>query len=134
MIELELNKIKIDESRSEQLIVFREKEGVRFLPLVIGINEVHAIKMKLSGMNPPRPLTHDLFCQMLEILGARVEKVLIDKLQNSTFYAKLVIRDRDQKVIELDARPSDCVAIATRLGTPLFASEEVLGQAGVTSL
>ena len=134
MVELELNKIKIDESRSEQLIVFREKGGTRLLPLVIGVAEIHSIKMKLSGVQPPRPLTHDLLLNTIEALGGRVERVLIEKLKNNTFYAKLVLKVKNGEAVEVDARPSDGVALALRAGVPVFVAEEVLGQAAVTSI
>ena len=135
MIELVLNKIKIDETRSEQVIVFREKEGTRYLPVVIGIAEVNAIKMKLSGIKPPRPLTHDLILQILEQLGAKLEKVVIDKLQHNTFYAKLHLKPAKNSgdgLVIIDARPSDSVALALRAGTPIFVAEEIMGEAGVS--
>lgn len=132
MIELLLNKIKIDETRNEQVIVFREKDGTRFLPVVIGIAEVNAIKMKLSGIKPPRPLTHDLILQILEQLGAKLEKVVIDKLQHNTFYAKLHLKSPNNGTVVVDARPSDSVALALRAGSPVYVAEEILGEAGVT--
>lgn len=131
MIELVLNKIKIDETRNEQVIVLREKEGTRFLPVVIGIAEVNAIKLKLSGIKPPRPLTHDLLAKLIEELGARLEKVYIDQLQHNTFYAKLYLRRNGDQEVVIDARPSDSIAIALRMGAPIFVAEEVIGQAGV---
>ena len=132
MIEMELNKIKIDETRNEQVIVLREKEGTRFLPVVIGVAEVNAIKMKLSGIKPPRPLTHDLLDQIIVQLGAKLSRVVIDKLQQNTFFAKLYLkRETDSEVI-IDARPSDSVALALRAGAPIFVEEEILGEAGVT--
>ena len=131
MIELTLSKIKIDETRNEQIIVFREAEGVRFLPLVIGVAEVNAIKMKLSGIKPPRPLTHDLLLQILEQLHAKLVKVVIDRLQSNTFYAKLHLKSSDGAEVLVDARPSDSVALALRAGVPVYAAEEVLGEAGV---
>lgn len=134
MIQLELSKIKIDESRNEQLIVFREKGGTRYLPVVIGIAEVNAIKLKLSGITPPRPLTHDLMLQTIEAFGGHLERVNIDRLQNNTFFAKLILRQQNQEFVELDARPSDSVALALRAGAPIFVTEEILGQAGVTDL
>ena len=134
MIALELSKIKVDETRNEQLIVFREKGGTRYLPVVIGMAEVNAIKLKLSGVVPPRPLTHDLLVKVIEVLGAKLEKVLIYKLENNTFFAKLCLITKDQESLELDARPSDSVAIALRAQAPVYAAEEVLGQAGVTDL
>src|SRR3989338_10203597 len=91
MIELVLSKIKIDENRSEQVIVLKEQKGSRFLPVVIGIAEVNAIKLKLSGIEPPRPLTHDLLLTTIRELGAQLKEIHIDKLENNTFYAKLVL-------------------------------------------
>ena len=134
MIELILNKIKIDETRNEQVIVFREKEGTRFLPVVIGIAEVNAIKMKLSGIKPPRPLTHDLLISLIDQLGAKLDKVVIDKLQQNTFFAKLHLSRNGSGAILIDARPSDSVAIALRAGVPVFTVEEVIGEAGVSEI
>lgn len=131
MIELTLSKIKIDETRNEQVIVFREKEGTRFLPVVIGMAEVNAIKMKLSGIKPPRPLTHDLLGTIIQQLGAKMEKVVIDRLQQNTFFAKLHLKTADEKEIIIDARPSDSVALALRAEVPVFVDEEVLSEAGV---
>lgn len=134
MVELVISKIKIDENRSEQIIVLKEKDGVRYLPVVIGIAEVNAIKMKLSGFEPPRPLTHDLLMDTITKLGARLEKVLIDKLENNTFYAKLVLAQEGKESIQIDARPSDSIALAVRAAVPIFAAEEVLTQAGIAEL
>ena len=134
MIELVLNKIKVDETRNEQVIIFREKDGTRFLPVVIGIAEVNAIKMRLSGIKPPRPLTHDLLLQTIERLGAKLQKVTIDKLQNNTFYATLVLVRDGQGELQIDARPSDCVALAIRAEAPVFVTEEIMGEAGVSEI
>lgn len=131
MIELVLSKIKVDENRHEQLVVFREKEGKRFLPVVIGISEINAIKLKLSGVKPPRPLTHDLMLNIVSGLGARLEKVIIDKLEKNTFHAKLFLKKENGEEIVIDARPSDSVAIALRSNVPICAKEEVLSAAGV---
>ena len=130
MIELVLNKIKVDESRNEQVIVLREKDGNRLLPVVIGIAEVNAIKLKLSGIKPPRPLTHDLLVNIIESLGAKLVKILIDKLESNTFFAKLFLTV-DSKELLIDARPSDSVALALRAGIPIFVEEQVLKEAGV---
>jgi len=132
MIELILNKIKVDEARNEQVIVLREKDGKRMLPVVIGIAEVNAIKLKLSGIKPPRPLTHDLLISVIENLGGKLKKVLIDKLENNTFYAKLFLAVNHSKEVMIDARPSDSVALALRVGIPIFVAEEVLKEAGVS--
>lgn len=134
MNELVLSKIKVDETRNEQVIVLKEKEGTRFLPVVIGIAEVNAIKLKLSGIKPPRPLTHDLLVSVIESLGAKLQKVVIDRLENNTFYAKLYLSTPPNKEILIDARPSDSVALALRGGVPIFVEEAVLQEAGVTEL
>ncbi|HXV27383.1 MAG TPA: bifunctional nuclease family protein [bacterium] len=134
MIELVLNKIKVDESRNEQVIVFREKEGTRFLPVVIGLAEVNAIKMKLSGIKPPRPLTHDLLLETISQLGGKLDRVVIDKLQNNTFYAKLYVKRASDGEVIVDARPSDSVALALRASVPVYVAEEILGEAGVNEI
>jgi bifunctional DNase/RNase len=134
MIELVLSKIKVDETRSEQVIIFREKDGGRFLPVVIGMAEVNAIKLKLSGIKPPRPLTHDLLLNTISQLDAKLDRVVIDRLQNNTFYAKLVLKRSADGEVVVDARPSDSVALALRAAVPVFVQEEVLNEAGVTEI
>lgn len=127
IIEMELNKIRIDESRGEQVIVLKEKGGERIMPIVIGIMEVTAIKMKLSGIMPPRPMTHDLFHTAIKQLGAKVERIVITKLEQNTFFAKLVLHI-DGRFEEIDARPSDSIALALRAKAPIFVEEEVLNK------
>ncbi len=126
IVEMELNKIRIDENRGEQVIVLKEKQGERILPIVIGIMEVTAIKMKINGVNPPRPMTHDLFYNTITQLGAKIDKVIINKLENNTFFAKLVI-SMDSRIEEVDARPSDSIALAIRAKAQIFVDEQVLG-------
>jgi len=125
MVEMELNKIIIDEKRQEQIIVLREKNGHRSLPIIIGILEATAIKMQLGGVVPPRPLTHDLMKSIIQALGATLERVVVDKLENNTFHAKLYLLI-DGEVRQVDARPSDSIALAVRLKAPIFVEEEVL--------
>ncbi|MBI4970459.1 MAG: bifunctional nuclease family protein [Candidatus Omnitrophica bacterium] len=132
MIEMILAKIKIDERRSEQVIVLKEKTGNRFLPVVIGISEVQAIKLKLSGVELPRPLTHDLLLSSIQKLGGVVKQIIIDNLENNTFYAKLVVTDSKGAEVAIDARPSDSIAIALRANCPIFIAEKVLDEAGLT--
>jgi hypothetical protein len=128
MVEMELSKIVIDEKRHDQLIVLKEKGGLRVLPIVIGLNEASAIKLKISGFNPPRPLTHDLIYVMLKDLNAGVEKIIIDKLEETTFHAKLVIKAANGETKIIDARPSDSVALAVRFHAPIFVEEEIIKQ------
>lgn len=126
MIEMELNKIVIDERRHDQLIVLKEKGGNRILPIVIGLVEASAIKLKLSGFNPPRPLTHDLLHNTIEHLEASLEKVVIDKLEENTFHAKLILKTESGQTKIVDARPSDSIALAVRAHAPIFVEEEVI--------
>ncbi|MDD5505502.1 MAG: bifunctional nuclease family protein [Candidatus Omnitrophica bacterium] len=128
MVEMELSKIVIDEKRHDQLIVLKEKGGLRVLPIVIGLNEASAIKLKISGFNPPRPLTHDLIYIMLKDLNASVEKIIIDKLEETTFHAKIVIKSGNGDLKIIDARPSDSVALAVRFHAPIFVEDEIVRQ------
>ena len=135
-VELVLNKIKIDENRNEQIIILKEKDGSRYLPVVIGISEVNAIKLKLSGIEPPRPLTHDLLLRMIESFGAHLKRIVIDRLENSTFYAKLIVSKNSGSgdELEIDARPSDSIALALRANAPIFANKSVIDEAGISEL
>lgn len=133
MVEMTLNKIRIDEKSDGQMIVLREKEGQRQLPIIIGIAEVAAIKRNISGLQPPRPMTHDLLANVISSLGAKLDRVVIDKIEANTFYAKLILsrnsaqgREAKDAKIEIDARPSDSIALAIRLDAPIFAQECVL--------
>jgi len=127
MIEMELNKIIIDEKRQDQVIVLKEKGGDRLLPIVIGVNEASAIKMKISGFDPPRPLTHDLLQNTIQGLDARLDSVIIDDLKDNTFHAKLVIKTNNGSLEKrIDARPSDSIALAVRAKVPIYVEEEVL--------
>lgn len=128
MVEMELNRIIIDEKRHDQVIVLKEKGGERALPIVIGLLEASSIKMRLSGVNAPRPLTHDLLYSVIDSLEAKVEKVIIDKLEDSTFHAKLVLKMENGKSKVVDARPSDSIALSVRTKAPIFVEEEVLKQ------
>ena len=119
MIEMELSKIVIDEKRHDQLIALKEKGGLRILPIVIGLNEASAIKLKISGFNPPRPLTHDLIYMIIKDFEATVEKVIIDKLEENTFHAKIIIKTAAGMFKTIDARPSDSIALAVRFHAPI---------------
>jgi len=131
MVEMELNKIVIDEKRHDQLIVLKEKGGNRILPIVIGLVEASAIKLKISGFNPPRPLTHDLLQATIENLEASIDKVIIDKLEDNTFHAKLVLKTNSGKLKVVDARPSDSIALAVRAHVSIFVEDEVIKQSEI---
>lgn len=128
LIQMEVSKIRIDERRGEQVIVLKERGGNRFLPIIIGISEVTAIKMKISGIQPPRPLTHDLLRDTIIQLGATLKRIVITKLEFNTFFAKLVLETKEGDTREVDSRPSDGIAVALRADAPIFVSDEVLNQ------
>jgi hypothetical protein len=125
MVEAELSRIVIDEAKHEQVIVLKECGGERMLPIVIGMNEAAAIKMKLSGFNPPRPLTHDLILAIMDSLQVKLEKIVIDDLIDGTFHAKLYLRNSGDEPTVVDARPSDSIALAVRTDAPIFVEEDV---------
>ena len=128
LIQMEVSKIRIDERRGEQVVVLKERGGNRFLPIIIGISEVTAIKMKISGIQPPRPLTHDLLQDTIAQLGATLQRIIITKLEFNTFFATLILQTKEGELREVDARPSDSIAVALRSEAPIFVAEEVLNQ------
>ncbi|MDD4182502.1 MAG: bifunctional nuclease family protein [Candidatus Omnitrophica bacterium] len=132
MVEMELTRIIIDEEKREQVVFLKEKNGTRCLPIVIGINEAASIRMHLNGFVAPRPLTHDLMCAMLDNLGAKLDRVVIDKLVDNTFYAKLYLKTQSSMKI-IDARPSDSIALAVRTKSALFVNEEVFHKLSQTT-
>jgi hypothetical protein len=113
------------------VVVLKEEDVERYLAIWIGPYEADAITIRLQGVEVARPLTHDLLRQSIQKLGANVSHILVNDLQDDTFYAR-VIMDRDGERIELDSRPSDAIALAVRVQAPIFVSEEVMERAGVT--
>lgn len=131
MVQVELSKIIIDEKRQDQIIVLKEKDGDRQFPIVIGFLEASSIKMKLSNVEPPRPMTHDLLISVIGGLGASLNQVIIDKMVNNTFHAKLEFKVKAGKKKMIDSRPSDGIALAVRAGAPIFVDEDVINKAAI---
>lgn len=127
LVQCELVKIMITETAEPQMIVLKELEGERAFPIWIGIAEAVAIDRKVKGYVPARPLTHDLLASVVSSLGGDLERVEVCDLRESTFYGKLVVR-RDGEVVEIDSRPSDAIALAVRVGCPIFVAEHVLDE------
>lgn len=114
------------------ILLLREVDGEkRTLPIYIGGPEAHAIDLALSETKTARPMTHDLVVNLLEALNASIEQIVITELRQGTFYADLYLRDAADDVSTLSVRPSDAIAIAVRLGTPIFADEDLVDEAGV---
>jgi len=131
MIQVELSKIIIDEKRQDQIIVLKEKGGDRQFPIVIGFLEASSIKMNIAGVEPPRPMTHDLVVDIMKSLNAKLDRLVIDKLVNNTFHAKLVLVLRGGKKKSIDARPSDGIAIAVRTEAPIYVEDDVLKKTAI---
>ena len=111
-------------------LILYELEGKRKLPIIIGGFEAQAIALKLENIKPPRPFTHDLFKNIADAFHLHVNEIIIDELHNETFYAK-VICEVNGEVHEIDARPSDAIAIAVRFNAPVFVTEEIMSEAGI---
>jgi len=126
--EAELSRIIINETSDQQIIVLKERHGHRSFPIVIGIVEIFAIDRRLKGIEPPRPLTHDLLASVIEGLGAKVEKIVITDLRNHTFYAKIFL-SLNGRTVEIDSRPSDAIALSTATGAPIYVDEHVFESA-----
>ncbi|APF20023.1 hypothetical protein Cabys_3275 [Caldithrix abyssi DSM 13497] len=109
-------------------IILKEQDGDRALPIVIGEYEAQAIALALENLKPPRPITHDLAANILETLGVEMEQVIITELKDNTYYAIIKLNYAGQ-LFEIDSRPSDAIALALRLGTPIFVDEMVMEQA-----
>ncbi len=126
-VRMDLAQIVICETRDQQLIVLRERNGKRALPIVIGLTEALAIDRRVKGHQLPRPLTHDLLASTIEALSAELERIVVHDLQEHTFYAKLVIRAHGE-LIEVDARPSDAIALGIGSNVPIYVEEHVLNE------
>ncbi len=130
MIELELVAVRVELPSNTPVLVLRELQGRRRqLSIFIGGPEATAIAFAMEGVETPRPLTHDLFCDLLDGLSAQLERVVITELRETTYYADLEVSS-SAGLQHISARPSDAVALAVRVGCPLFSSEEVLEIAG----
>lgn len=116
---------------SQYVVMLKEKTAERYLPIFIGPAEANAIAIKLRGETLPRPLTHDLLHSMIDALGASVDSIIVSDLKNDTFYAKIILNVGDGQM-EVDARPSDALALAVRVEVPIYAEESVLEKAGIS--
>ena len=124
-IEMQLARIIISENDDQQIIVLKEINGQRHFPIVIGIAEAAAIDRRLKKRPAPRPPTHELLASVIEQLGGKVERVVINDLRDRTFFALLHIRQGD-KVLQVDSRPSDAIALGIGHNVPIFVEEKVL--------
>jgi bifunctional DNase/RNase len=131
-IEMELVGVRVKMPTNTPILLLRELSGKRrVVPIYIGGPEAHAIDLALSGVPTSRPMTHDLLADVIESLGAALERIVVTELREGTFYAELFLRDGGGGVQTLSSRPSDAVALAVRTGSPIFAEEALVDEAGI---
>ena len=130
MQRMSIDSIRVSPMNYQRVVILKENDSDRYLPIWIGPAEADAIAVKLQDLSVPRPLTHDLLRTVIDTLGGSVVHILVSDLHNDTFYAKIVIEvDGDTK--EIDSRPSDAMALAVRAQVPIFAEESVMDKAGI---
>ena len=127
-VEMEVKGLMIDPATNHPIVILRDEEGDRFLPIWIGIFEAGAIQMKLEGVETERPMTHDLLTSVFREMGGEVSRITICDLQDNTFFASIRVQLGDRRV-EIDSRPSDALALALRVDVPIFVREDVIERA-----
>jgi hypothetical protein len=130
MKEMTVDSIMYDLVNKTPVVILKEMNGDRYLPILIGMYEASAIEMGLKNIPFPRPMTHDLLSHLLEKLQRTVDFVLISRIEDSTFFASIVLYNEGEK-IEIDSRPSDAIALALRTRSPIFVNETILEKAGI---
>ena len=130
MPEMVIDSIRVSLMNYQRVVILKEKDSDRYLPIWIGPAEADAIAVKLQDVSVPRPLTHDLLGSVIKSLGAGLIHITVCDLQNDTFYAKLSLQ-LDGKVVEVDSRPSDAIALAVRASVPIYVADTVLDKAGI---
>jgi hypothetical protein len=126
--ELDVLGVRVEMPSNNPIVLLRERDGQRYLPIWIGASEATAIAYAQQGVEPPRPLTHDLMATVIQTLGHTLDEVRITEMNDGVFYAVLLLDGH----VEISARPSDAIALALRTATPILATELVLDEAGVT--
>jgi len=129
MIEIQVAHLGLDQATNSPVVLLREKDGERVLHIWIGPAEASAIAMELQGVRAQRPMTHDLLKQVITGLGGELRRVTITRVQDNTYFAELLIR-REEQLVQVDARPSDSIALALRLHAPIFTSDDLLERSG----
>jgi bifunctional DNase/RNase len=130
MLEMTIDSIRVSLMNYQRVVILKEKAAERYLPIWIGAAEADAIAVKLQDVSVPRPLTHDLLQSVIDVLGATVNSIIVSDLKNDTFFARVLL-NVDGRVVEVDSRPSDALALAVRAEVPIYAEEAVLDKAGI---
>ena len=130
MIEMELTGVRVELPTNQPIVLLRERDGERYLPIWIGTAEAAAIALSLQGVTPPRPMTHDLLKNILDDLSVEVQSISVTELRDATFFATITMR-RNGDTFEISSRPSDAIALAVRMSVPIFVHEDVLEEAAI---
>lgn len=130
-IPMEVVGVRVELPSNQPIVLLKEEGGARYLPIWIGPNEATAIATAMEGVKPARPLTHDLMRSVLDAVGALAVSVVITEMRDAVFFADLTLDSGDGDEVKISSRPSDAIALAVRTGTPVFASADVLDEAGV---
>ena len=127
-IEMNIKGLMIDPITNMPIIILRDQEGQRILPIWVGVFEANAIALQIENVQTPRPMTHDLLKNVIQDLSAQVERIVVTELKENTFYAVIHLRS-DGAAVVVDARPSDAIALALRASAPIFVEESVIASA-----
>ena len=130
LIEVAVDSIRVHMPTGQHVVILKEKGAERYLPIWIGVYEANAIALKITGITPDRPITHDLMASTLGQLEIGLSRIVVTSLANDVFYARVHLR-QDGRELDVDARPRDASALAVRMECPIFVADEVLEKAGV---
>ena len=129
-IEMTIKGLMIDPITNMPIIILRDQEGQRILPIWVGVFEANAIALQIENVQTPRPMTHDLLKNVIDDLSARVDRIVVTELKENTFYASITLQLNGREV-EIDSRPSDALALAVRTKAPIFAAEDVIAESAI---
>ena len=131
MVEVTIESVRVSLMSQDRMVVLKDNDGNRHLPIWIGPFEAEAIAIQLQGVQVARPLTHDLLKSFIRTMDVKVSHILVNELRNNTFFAQIVL-DANGRKVEIDSRPSDAIALAVRVGAPIFVAEKVMEMASIT--
>jgi hypothetical protein len=131
MVEMKVSGLGLDKNSDTPVVLLKEADGERVLPIWIGHAEASAIAIALEGIKVERPLTHDLMRAIIEGLKAKVTRIIINELKDNTFFAKIYI-EKGKSIVNIDARPSDSIALALRTSVPIFVAQDILSSSGTS--
>ena len=131
LVEMVVESVRVHMLSSQHVVILKESERDRYLPIWIGPSEANAIAMRLQGLSAERPLTHDLMVSILQSVASSISRVVVTHVTEGTFHARIYLETPSGDETEVDSRTSDAIALAVRTGSPIYADERVLDEAGV---